>query len=300
MSVFVAGFVVALVTAWLVTPVLARLSPRAWLDVPTASERARKPQLGGVPAVGGAAVLAAIGATVLVVRGFELPPVFVVRDAVGTGAALATLGLAALVGTFDDLRGLPPLAKVAAQLVVVLPIASVEQPELALGALVAMNLANTWDHHDGVLAGLGCAGFLGAGSGLWAGALAGFLPHNLNASKQAGAAPTAYLGDAGSHLVGAALVLVPGAAWALVLPALDLARLSIVRYRAGSRPWVGDRRHLAHLLARRVESRGAIAAITTLIALPAIAGGPEGGAPAGLGVVTTLLLYVAALRFARE
>ncbi len=69
--------------------------------------------------------------------------------------------------------------------------------------------------------------------------------------RRTASTPLAYLGDGGSHLLGMALLVVPGAWPALGLPLLDLARVALERARAGEAPWRGDRRHLAHRLERR-------------------------------------------------
>ena len=53
-------------------------------------------------------------------------------------------------------------------------------------------------------------------------------------------------------LLGALVLLVPAAWPALALPLFDLLRLSALRLARGSRPWIGDRRHLAH----RLEAAG--------------------------------------------
>jgi len=142
--------------------------------------------------------------------------------------------------------------------------------------------------------------------------VAGFLPLNLNARERAAgrdpaATPTAYLGDSGSHVLGF-LVLVSPFAWpVLLVPLLDIARLSVVRVRAGSRPWIGDRRHLAHRLAAVGLSRVAAAAVLGGIALPAcLAVGVARLAdaslavPALLGATGTILLFLVALAATRR
>jgi len=58
-----------------------------------------------------------------------------------------------------------------------------------------------------------------------------------------------------------------------LLPALDLARVSLLRIQAGRHIWSGDRLHLAHRLEDRGFSTGQILIVLLSIALPAI-GGP--------------------------
>ena len=151
-------------------------------------------------------------------------------------------------------------------------------------ALVAMNAVNTWDNADGAAGGLTLvalpAGPLGA-------AAAGFLPWNL---WRRGGAPIAYLGDAGSHLVGVAIAARPEAIGVLLLPLLDLARLSVVRVAAGSRPWIGDRRHLAHRFeAAGVPGVGVAALLAGLAGAPVWLGWP-GAALTAVGFVVCVAL----------
>ncbi|HEX6883964.1 MAG TPA: hypothetical protein VF530_11330, partial [Planctomycetota bacterium] len=112
-------------------------------------------------------------------------------------------------------------------------------------------------------------------------------------------------GDAGAFVLALLVVLVPAAAGILVLPGLDLARLGWVRWRAGSRPWRGDRRHLAHRLAGRGLGRSRVALVQCGLALPACLGvaaalARGAAAPAVLGGLATLVLYLLVLRLAPE
>ena len=254
-SLLVSGSL-AFSSSLVLTAVLARVAPRlSWGDGPTL---ARKLQDRPVPPVGGAAILCG-ATTAWLATGFGAP------FGLAPAAVLASLVLAFAVGTLDDMRvgGLGALAKLALQAAATLPLAVAAALRLGegaaeslavlalavLAALAAMNLANTFDHADGALGGISTLGLLLAGDGAPAGALAGFLPWNLDARPGRRSAPTAYLGDAGSHLVGLLLLLHPPAWPVFLLPALDLARLAVVRNHAGSKPWVGDRRHVSHLLA---------------------------------------------------
>jgi len=92
------------------------------------------------------------------------------------------------------------------------------------------------------------------------GALLGFLPHNFPNAR-------AFLGDAGSHLVGYLLgvlavlphfytareprrlaVLTP--LLVLAIPLADLARVVLLRWRMGKAFYLGDTNHLSHRLVR--------------------------------------------------
>jgi UDP-N-acetylmuramyl pentapeptide phosphotransferase/UDP-N-acetylglucosamine-1-phosphate transferase len=317
--------------AALATFALAKLAPRIGLVDP-AEGGARKLQAHPVPAVGGAALVFA-----LVVVAFAGPGLgglsgalargdaFGVRIPVpGVVASVAAVGLAFAVGLLDDVlaRGLRAGPKFALQCASGTPLgvgawlsdggASAFALPLyvaaaALLAAVALNAANTFDNADGAAAGL-FAIALAVPLPAAAGALLGFLPFNLDGRARArdrerGVAPTAYLGDSGSHLVGMLILLTPLAWPALVLPLLDLLRVAFERARVGARPWQGDRRHLAHMALRRGLGRGATLALLVAIAAPALVLGAVGlasgrGLLAVVGAALTLGLYSLALAFA--
>ena len=137
-------------------------------------------------------------------------------------------------------------------------------------AVAAMNAANTFDNADGALTTLATLGFA-LTEPLACAPLLGFLPFNIGLRR---GAARAYLGDGASQLLGLALLLHPWSAGLLFVPAFDLARLSWLRWSAGGRPWIGDRRHLAH----RFEACGfnPVQVLVLLIgtcALPFLAGG---------------------------
>lgn len=238
-----------------------------WVDRRDAASALRKPRTRPVPLVGGAALLVGLA----------------VHDVVAGGAALPWPALLAAfaVGLVDDVRagGLRPGAKLAGQLAVGLALAlepSLEPRErwlYALGAVVAQNAWNTWDHADGNAVALGLLA-------LWPqagvrGALAGFLPFNLlprdRRSVGVERVPRAYLGDAGSHLLGVLVLWFPAARPALLLPLVDLARVVLLRLASGAPPWSGDRRHIGHRLAARGLSPAASAACLVLAASPPFA-----------------------------
>ena len=97
------------------------------------------------------------------------------------------------------------------------------------------------------------------------GALLGFLPYNYPRAR-------AFLGDAGSHLVGyllAVLAILPHFysvrhpnRWAVLIPLLilalplaDLAWVVVLRWRLGQPFYQGDTNHLSHRLVRRGLTR---------------------------------------------
>ena len=278
-------------TFGLVTPLCTglflHLAPRLGLVDRPSEAPERKLQARPVPAVGGLALVMAA----LVFFGISR-----VTGDPGSlwqlfepGAALAIL-LAFSVGLVDDLlrAGLSPLQKVTLQGVAALPLVwlapGIEGWALWFAGIAAMNVVNTFDNSDGCLTAL-CAAALWPLSAAVALGLTTFLPFNL------GRAPLdappgdprrlparAYLGDAGSHMLGMLLLFFPGAWLTLVLPAFDLARVCVLRWAAGTPPWEGDRRHLAH----RFEDRGwppwAIALSQVAIAAPAIFVGTSGAA----------------------
>ena len=310
-------FVQVFLAALAATLVLARIAPHlGWTDAPEGPDAARKLQRRAVPAVGGAALLVALAlAPEGAVRG---TPFALWRDAPWGWITLSVaLGLTLLfaLGFLDDYvaGGLRPRTKLLGQLVGLLPLALTLGREnvglgvlVLLGGLVALNALNAFDNADGALASLAALGFAFA-QPVIAAACLGFLPANLDATRpgrRASGAPTAYLGDAGSHVLGF-LVLVTPAAWGtLCLPALDLARLAIVRMRTGSRPWIGDRAHFAHRLLARGLSRPLVALAQVLVAAPACAGVAwsveRGGAlPAASGLVVTAILFGIGLGWTR-
>ncbi len=263
----------SLVVSACVTPLAIRLALAAgWIDRWEGNPE-RKPRRAAIPLVGGFSLAAGLAA-----GGEEWP----------WGALL----LALLLGSIDDRlpRGLPVGWKLAGQALVALLLALLHPSgslpgafgpaETFLLALVAMNAVNTWDNADGAAAGLAWAAGQWGGSAGLAGAALGFLPWNLAPSK---GVPRAYLGDGGSHLIGVAIAARPQMAWVLLLPLLDLLRLSILRFLAGDPPWRGDRRHLAHRLQAAGMPPWALALLLALLA----------GAPLVWGLSGVLLSVVA-------
>jgi UDP-GlcNAc:undecaprenyl-phosphate/decaprenyl-phosphate GlcNAc-1-phosphate transferase len=305
------------------TALLARLAPRlGWTDAPQGSEAARKRQGRPVPAVGGAALLAGLAVAFLASGAGPWSADSSADTSADAGVLwsrwlpaapwrLATLALAFAAGALDDRRSLAPGRKVVAQALALAPLAlgagleSGPWPALALFllGLVALNLVNTFDNADGALASLAVLGFAASAPAVSAACL-GFLPFNLDAARarnRASRAPSAYLGDAGAFVLGVLVLCAPRAAGLCVLPLLDLARLSVLRWRSGSRPWIGDRRHLAHRLEARGLARPTVALVQCLVALPAcVLVARAASAPALAGIGATAALYALALGCARE
>ncbi|MFN7137749.1 MAG: MraY family glycosyltransferase [Limisphaerales bacterium] len=192
-----------------------------------------------------------------------------------------------LIGFADDKWELKPAIKFSAQLAVALIVAAcgvritLFVPNLlfsyfitVLWILTVINAFNFMDNMNGLCSGLGAiAGFLfgliAALSGQYlvallsftiAGALLGFLPFNFPKAS-------AFLGDAGSHLVGflmAISAILPSFyslknpnTWAVLSPLLilavplaDLVIVVILRWRMGKPFYVGDTNHLSHRLVR--------------------------------------------------
>jgi UDP-N-acetylmuramyl pentapeptide phosphotransferase/UDP-N-acetylglucosamine-1-phosphate transferase len=300
-----AAFGAALLAAWLL-PRLARAS--GWLDRPDSPgppgdpEAGRKLQRRPVPAVGGAIALAGALAGWAVLELSGSPPALgeellaVAQRIFPEGGErlwpLAGLLTAFGVGLADDLwpGGLRPATKLAGQACAGLALgwpffaAGLGSPgELgalclvvlvfALAAVVATNAVNTFDNADGA-AGMLVALAALASDPIVAAALVPFLA--LNLWRRADGEVGAYLGDSGSHWLGLWILITPAAWPVLVLPLADLVRLVVLRLKSGSRPWRGDRRHLAHRLLRRGIPRLWVPVLLAALALPTVLFGFHG------------------------
>ena len=199
---------------------------------------------------------------------------------------LGAIGIVAL-GWLDDRHELRPPIKFGGQLLVAAVVASAKVritlfvPNLAfsyaitiLWILTVINAFNFMDNMNGLCAGLGAISawffaliammegqYLVALLALLAcGALLGFLPYNFPKAS-------AFLGDAGSHLVGyllAVMAILPHfytprqpRVWAVFIPLLilavplgDLVWVVALRWRLGQPFYVGDNNHLSHRLVK--------------------------------------------------
>jgi UDP-GlcNAc:undecaprenyl-phosphate GlcNAc-1-phosphate transferase len=215
-------------------------------------------------------------------------------DRRGLELAAIALGAVAMVvlGVLDDKHELKPLPKFIGQLLIAALVAiackriTLFVPNVAfsyavtiLWVLTVVNAFNFMDNMNGLCAGLGAIGawqfaVMAAAEGqylvaliafLTCGALAGFLPYNFPNAR-------AFLGDAGSHLVGyllAVLAILPhfytkqnprplavlSPLLVLAVPLADLAWVVIQRTLAGKPFYIGDTNHLSHRLVRTGLSR---------------------------------------------
>jgi len=256
-----------------------------------------------VPLAGGFAVLTGILLPLLI--GAVLLKLGVVKTAAAAAflhgldrraTELVVLALGAiaitLLGWLDDKHELKAFPKLLGQLVVAIAVAAASKritlfvhsdvfsyAVTILWVLTIINAFNFLDNMNGLCAGVGALGALtfgliAAGKGeylvavtgfLVAGALVGFLPWNFPHAR-------AFLGDAGSHLVGyllAVMAILPhfytktqphrlavlAPLVVLAVPLADLVQVSIVRLRQGKPVWIGDNNHLSHRLTRVGLSR---------------------------------------------
>ncbi len=221
---------------------------------------------------------------------------------------LATLAGGAVtitvLGWLDDRHELKALPKFGGQLLVAVAVAVASKritlfvhsdvfsyAITILWVLTIINAFNFMDNMNGLCAGIGAIGaalfatiaaadgeYLVAVTGcLVCGALAGFLPWNFPNAR-------AFLGDAGSHLVGyllAVMAILPhfyskqnphplavlSPLLVLALPLLDLAQVTLLRTLNKKPFWIGDTNHLSHRLVRRGMSRKRAVLWLWLIAL---------------------------------
>ena len=197
-----------------------------------------------------------------------------------------------IVGVLDDRHELRPAAKFAGQFIIALIVAAagvritlfihnvfINYLVTILWILTVINAFNFMDNMNGLCGGLGATGAfyfaaISATAGqylvaliasLTCGALLGFLPYNFPRAR-------AFLGDAGSHLVGyllAVLAILPHfytrdepRALAVLSPLLilavplgDLVWVVLLRWNRGKPFYVGDTNHLSHRLVQRGHSR---------------------------------------------
>jgi UDP-GlcNAc:undecaprenyl-phosphate/decaprenyl-phosphate GlcNAc-1-phosphate transferase len=207
-----------------------------------------------------------------------------------------------LLGWLDDRYDLRPLSKFSGQILIALLVAwsgiriTLFIPsDIAAYALTVLwilaltNALNFLDNMNGLCTGLGV---ITAWSCAWAaaiqgqylvaalaflicGALLGFFPFNFPAAK-------AFLGDAGSHLVGfliAVLAILPNfyssatphplavlsPLLILAVPLYDLISVVLIRWRKGQPFYVGDTNHISHRLVKSGYTRSHAVLLILLI-----------------------------------
>jgi UDP-GlcNAc:undecaprenyl-phosphate GlcNAc-1-phosphate transferase len=315
----VAAFGVALVAAWMLTPIVRDAAHGAGLlDEPEARKihKVPIPRLGGVAI--GAALYLGMAAALVVARATGAPLNLETGHLPGilVGAALI-----AGVGLLDDLQGMRARVKLAAQLVVALvayglglsidrlsgPWGTVELGIWALPLTVAwivalINAVNLVDGVDGLASGValtGLAAFFAIGLihggvnpvmpvvAAAAGGVIGFLRYNLYPA-------TIIMGDTGSMLIGFLLAALgisltqarPDGVtpWVPVLaagvPLVDMGWAILRRIAAGAPVLAPDKRHIHHqLMAGGLSQRG------TMLVLSA--------ASAAFGALAVLLVVAA-------
>lgn len=220
---------------------------------------------------------------------------------------LAVIGLGAVaitvLGWLDDKHELKALPKFIGQILIAVAVASAckritlfvhsdifSYAITVLWLLTVINAFNFMDNMNGLCAGVGAIGafffaIIAAANGqylvaitgfLMCGALVGFLPWNFPDAR-------AFLGDAGSHLVGYLLAVMailphfytkqnpkPLAVLApllvLAVPLLDLAQVSLFRTLNKKPFWIGDTNHLSHRLNRAGLNRTRTVLVLWLVA----------------------------------
>ncbi|MDX8502181.1 undecaprenyl/decaprenyl-phosphate alpha-N-acetylglucosaminyl 1-phosphate transferase [Mesorhizobium captivum] len=180
------------------------------------------------------------------------------------------LAIFCLVGALDDVRSLSAEAKAAALAVAAILAGIITGVWwVPIVIWIACNAVNMLDHADGLAASAVAAAFLGLGgeAGMaGAGACAGFLCFNYPPAR-------VFMGDSGSLLLGAAIVLLAAEkgfgssfAW-IAVPLIDAVFVVVRRIRQGRRPWIGGTDHLGHALLRMGVSSRALPALYGATAL---------------------------------
>jgi UDP-GlcNAc:undecaprenyl-phosphate GlcNAc-1-phosphate transferase len=290
---FAAAFAGAFLTTLLALPLWRKWCLRVNLvDDPGARKIHDKP----IPLAGGLAVLTGIllplfaGAILLKLHVAKISSAGLIVHGLDRRALeLAAIAFGAIAITFlgwlDDKHELKPLPKFAGQFLIALLVAiackriTLFVPSLffsyaitILWLLTVINAFNFMDNMNGLCAGLGAIGawkfgVIAGADGeylvalialLVCGALVGFLPWNFPNAR-------AFLGDAGSHLVGyllAVLAILPhfytrqnphplavlSPLFVLAIPLIDLAQVVIFRTLKRKPFWIGDTNHLSHRL----------------------------------------------------
>lgn len=234
------AFLLAFITAYVITPYTIRLSKKVGaLDMPTEK---RKIHNGAIPRLGGLAVIAGFTvSTIYLLIVMNLEKTLSLNGSDAYGVKLLGFFLGALVLSIfcfvDDLRGIPPYVKLIGQTlsaiivvlfglrmdkIVISHFNTVINGEIILSILTVIwivgitNAINLIDGLDGLSAGIGIIScfsliiiFALNGSPLvsillvtaLAGALVGFLPFNFNPAKT-------FIGDTGSNFLGYSLSII--------------------------------------------------------------------------------------------
>ncbi|HEU6446883.1 MAG TPA: MraY family glycosyltransferase [Verrucomicrobiae bacterium] len=297
---FLAAFAGAFFTTLLALPLWRKWCLRTGLvDAPGARKIHDRP----IPLAGGFAVLTglllplAVAAICLKFDVINISSAHLIAHGFGRrGGELLAIAVGAIaitvLGWFDDKHELKPLPKFAGQFLISLlvVVAGVRVTLFVhneffsyaisiLWLLTLINAFNFMDNMNGLCAGTGTIGaylfaLIAAANGeylvatlefLTGGALFGFLPWNFPNAK-------AFLGDAGSHLVGYLLAVMailphfyskqnphPFAVIApllvLAIPLADLTQVVILRTLNKKPFWIGDTNHLSHRLVRADMSK---------------------------------------------
>jgi UDP-GlcNAc:undecaprenyl-phosphate/decaprenyl-phosphate GlcNAc-1-phosphate transferase len=324
---FLAAFAGAFLTTLLALPLWRKWCLRTNLvDDPRDGKNYDAPKIhsGAVPLAGGFAVLT--GILLPLAAGAALIQFGIVKISFANliahglerhGLELAAIAFGAIaitiLGWFDDKHELKPLPKLAGQFLIALLVAVAckritlfvhseifSYAITILWLLTVINAFNFMDNMNGLCAGLGAIGafifaLIAAANGeylvaitgfLICGALVGFLPWNFPNAR-------AFLGDAGSHLVGyllAVMAILPhfytkknphsrlavlSPLFILAIPLLDIAQVTFLRTLNKKPFWIGDTNHLSHRLTRvgfsRTQSVLMLWLIATVVGLGAIA-----------------------------
>jgi UDP-GlcNAc:undecaprenyl-phosphate GlcNAc-1-phosphate transferase len=298
---FLAAFAGAFLTTLFALPLWRKWCLRTnLLDDPRDGKNYDAPKIhtGAIPLAGGFAVLT--GILLPLVVGVGLIQCGVVKisftNLIAHGLEKRGIELAAIVsgaiaitilGWSDDKHELKPLPKLLGQFLIALLVAVVckritlfvhsevfSYVVTILWLLTVINAFNFMDNMNGLCAGVGAIGafffaliaatngeYLVAITGfLMCGALVGFLPWNFPDAR-------AFLGDAGSHLVGyllAVMAILPhfytrqnprplavlAPLFVLAIPLLDIAQVTLFRTLNKKPFWIGDTNHLSHRLTR--------------------------------------------------
>ncbi len=273
---YLAVFVVSAALSLVLTPLVLRFAmSRGVLDQPGGHKGHADP----VPYLGGLAIVAAFALTVGIAA-IVRPPVS------GRDELFAVLGLAvllAIVGLFDDLKGLSPAVRLSVEVAAGIALwavgAGVELfgPDVSDAIVTVVwvvgitNAFNLLDNMDGLSSGVAA---IAAGSifviasqngqflvaalaiGL-AGCAVGFLRHNFHPAR-------IYMGDAGALFLGFMLAYLgmklrfdgPTNTTFLVpilimgVPIFDTTLVTVTRLRRGVSPFLGGRDHTSHRIVR--------------------------------------------------